>query len=76
MFLFICMLLFVLHPFNVFVYLYLVVCLTPFQSFFPFIKLYCIMKFFRLSLVFFLANQECKKILMEQNDILMKFTKL
>jgi len=61
MFLFICILLLVLHLFNVF---------------FPFIKLYCIMKKFRLSLVFFLANQACKKILMEQNDILMKFTKL
>jgi hypothetical protein len=32
--LFSCILLFILHPFNIFLYIYVIVCVTPFQFFF------------------------------------------
>ncbi len=56
MFLFICILLFILHPFNVFFLLFICVLLWTFLMNWTFIGI-C------------LTNQECKKILMEQNDI-------
>jgi hypothetical protein len=48
-FLFVCILLFVLHLFNVFACLYLVICFTLFQCFFFGVGLYFIMIFFNES---------------------------